>query len=146
MRGCTCRGGLTLCDQCAQLAARAVDAPPARLVGGLLTPGQVQQVTERVFQAAVIRLAKERGWLVHFAHDSRKSPAGYPDLTLARMPRPASGGHPGSPGQLVIAELKVDAPLTIEQEVWLATLSHVTQTRTFLWKPEALTSIREILC
>lgn len=140
MRGCTCRGGLTLCDWCTALAARAVDAPPARLVGGLLTPGQVPQVIEKVFMAAVVRLAKEHSWLVFHPYDSRKSPGpGYPDLTLARLPRD------GRPGEVIWSELKVDAPLTIEQEVWLATLSHVTQTRTFLWKPEDMPKIAQIL-
>lgn len=129
MRGCTCRGNV-LCPQCHALAERA----------GVLAPVEVPAVSERVFQAAVVRLAKEHGWLVHTTYDSRKSPAGYPDLTLARLPRD------GRPGQVIWSELKVDAPLTIEQEVWLATLSHVTQTQTFLWRPDDLGKIREILC
>lgn len=129
MKGCTCRG-LTLCDWCAQLAQRA----------GVLAPSAAPVISERVFQRAVIRLAQERGWMVHTVYDSRKSPAGYPDLTLARRP------GKDCPGQLVIAELKVDAPLTIEQEVWLATLSHVTQTRAYLWRPGDMERIREVLC
>ena len=129
MRGCTCRGSL-LCPWCQQLAQRA----------GVGAPAEGPAVSEKAFQAAIVRLAKERGWLVHFAHDSRKSPAGYPDLTLARLP------GKDRPGQLVIAELKVDAPLTIEQEVWLATLSHVTQTQTYLWRPEDMAKIREVVC
>ena len=128
MRGCTCRG-LVLCDQCTRLAERA----------GVLAPVEAPAVSEKAFQQAVVRLAKERGWLVYHTHDSRKSPAGYPDLTLARLP------GKDRPGELVIAELKVDAPLTIEQEVWLATLSHVTQTRTYLWRPEDMGLIREVL-
>ena len=128
MRGCTCRG-LTLCDQCQRLAARA----------GVLAPPEAPVVSEKAFQQAIMRLAKQHSWLVYHTHDSRKSPAGYPDLTLARLPGKVH------PGQLVIAELKVDAPLTIEQEVWLATLSHVTHTRTYLWKPDDLPLIREVL-
>lgn len=128
MRGCRCHG-LVLCDQCQRLAERA----------GVLAPPAAPVISEKAFQQAVVRLAKQHQWLVHFAHDSRKSPAGYPDLTLARLP---GKGHPG---QLVIAELKVDAPLTIAQEVWLATLSHVSQTRTFLWKPENMEQIRQLL-
>lgn len=129
MRGCTCRG-LTLCAQCHALAQRA----------GVLAPPEAPAVTEKQFMRAVIRLAKERGWMVFHPHDSRKSPGpGYPDLTLARLPRD------GRPGQVIWAELKVDAPLTIAQEVWLATLSHVTQTQTFLWTPASMERIREVL-
>lgn len=130
MRGCTCRGGLALCPMCTQLAQRA----------GVLETPQAPAVSEKAFQSAVVRLAREHGWLVHTTYDSRKSPAGYPDLTLARMPGQER------PGQLVIAELKVDAPLTIEQEVWLATLGMVTQTHAELWTPDAMAHIREILC
>jgi hypothetical protein len=129
MRGCRCTG-LVLCEQCHALAQRA----------GVLTPPEAPAVTEKQLMGAVIRLAKARGWHVFHPHDSRKSPGpGYPDLTLARLPRN------GCPGQVIWAELKVDAPLTIEQEVWLATLSHVTQTRAYLWKPEDIERIREVL-
>lgn len=130
MRGCTCRG-LTLCPVCTQLAQRA----------GVLAVPEAPPVSEKQFMAAVVRLAKEQRWMVFHPYDSRKSPGpGYPDLTLARLPRD------GRPGQVIWAELKVDAPLTIEQEVWLATLSHVTQTQTFLWTPADIERIREVLC
>jgi hypothetical protein len=79
--------------------------------------------------AAVVRVANQHGWLCYHTHDSRKSAPGYPDLTLARLP-----GH-GRPGEVLWSELKVDAPLTIEQEVWLATLSHVQHTEAHLWTP-----------
>ncbi|MCC6312227.1 MAG: hypothetical protein IT345_15125, partial [Trueperaceae bacterium] len=51
-------------------------------------------VGERDFQALVVQLARLRGWRVYHTFDSRRSPAGFPDLVLARPPR------------LVIAELK----------------------------------------
>ena len=51
-----------------------------------------------------------------------------------------------TPGPKSLVQATVDAPLTIEQEVWLATLSHVTQTQTYLWTPDAMGRIREVLC
>lgn len=129
MRGCTCRG-LALCDQCQRLAERA----------GVLAPPQVPAVTETQFQAAIRRLATQHGWLVYAVHDSRKSPPGYPDLTLARMPEGER------PGQVLFAELKVPGgSLTAQQEVWLATLSHVHEVETHLWRPEDWEAIRRRL-
>lgn len=87
-------------------------------------------LSEKAFMAAVVRIAKQHGWQCFHPYDSRKSTKGYPDLTLARLP------GPGRPGEGIWAELKVEAPLTIEQEVWLATLSHVTKTEAYLWTPD----------
>jgi hypothetical protein len=39
---------------------------------------------EKHFQAVVIARAKLYGWRVHFVFNSRKSPEGWPDLTLVR--------------------------------------------------------------
>ena len=124
MRGCTCRG-LTLCDQCARLAERA----------GVLAPAEVPAVSERAFQQAIVRLAKQHGWLVHTVHDSRRSPAGYPDVTLCR-------------GQaLLVQELKVPGGvLTLAQHHWLEALQQVTHVEAGVWVPEDLDHIRRRLC
>lgn len=100
-----------------------------------LEPTMPPGVSEKAFMGAVVRLAKQHGWLCYHPHDSRKSAPGYPDVTLARLP------GPGRPGEVIWAELKVDAPLTIEQEVWLATLSHVQHTETHLWTPADMSTI-----
>ena len=39
---------------------------------------------ESVFQARVVKIAEGYGWKVQFTKDSRKSPPGYPDLTMVR--------------------------------------------------------------
>lgn len=131
MRGCTCRG-LTLCAWCTALAERAVGSgvPGSRGLGGGDTPGIARlPLSEKAFMSAVLRVAKQHDWLCYHTHDSRKSAPGYPDVTLARLP------GPGRPGEVIWAELKVEAPLTIEQERWLATLSHVQHTEAHLWRP-----------
>ena len=92
-------------------------------------------LSEKAFMAAVVRVARQHGWQCCHPYDSRKSAPGYPDLTLARLP-----GH-GRPGEVIWSELKVEAPLTIEQEVWLATLNLVSQTEVYLWTPEDMPAI-----
>lgn len=68
---------------------------------------------EADFQARVLRLAKEHGWLCFHAHDAHRSQPGYPDITAVR------------PGQLVFLELKVaGGKLTPEQATWLSLLQH----------------------
>lgn len=128
MRGCQCRGGPTLCDQCQALAERAgvAVAPPTRLVGGLLTPAQAQQISEKVFMAAVVRLAREHGWLCYHTHNARKSLPGYPDLTMAKAGRP-----------LLFAELKVPGgQLTLQQHAWLEALTLAEGKEVHLWQPD----------
>lgn len=106
-----------------------------RVVGDTSVQAPAPAISEKAFLAAVVRVARQHGWLCYHAHDSRKSAPGYPDLTLARLP------GPGRPGEVIWSELKVDAPLTIEQDVWLATLSHVQHTETHLWRPDDMPAI-----
>lgn len=87
-------------------------------------------VSEKVFQAAVVRLAREHGWLVHTTYDSRKSPAGYPDLTLCRGP------------ELLIRELKIPGGvLTLQQHHWLEDLQRVTHVEAGVWIPDDMPHI-----
>ena len=63
--------------------------------------------TEKQFQAAVVEYAKLCGWLVYHPYDSRRSTAGFKDLTMVRN------------GVLVMAELKTDiGRLTSAQMEW----------------------------
>lgn len=41
-------------------------------------------ITEAQFQRQITDLADITGWAWYHTHDSRKSPVGYPDLTLLR--------------------------------------------------------------
>ena len=71
---------------------------------------QCRPLTEKDFLAMVRRLATLNGWLCYHAHDSRRSPAGFPDLLLL---------HPEM-GAALAAELKTDTGrLTPDQERWL---------------------------
>ena len=77
---------------------------------------------------AVIRLAKEHHWLVWHAYTARKSPAGYPDLTLC---------HPSGQRPLIFAELKVPGgSLTLAQHAWLDALTLAQGKEVAVWLPE----------
>ena len=70
-------------------------------------------MSEKALQSAVVEAAQYGGWLVHFVADSRRSPAGWPDLTLVHM----------TTGRVIYAELKTArGRLTIAQAVWLDAL------------------------
>ena len=81
---------------------------------------------EKVFQQAVVTLAKLNGWLVYHTHDSRKSEPGFPDLVLV---------HPR--GQCLFVELKSETgKITKAQGAWLEALLGVKgRPRTYLWRP-----------
>jgi hypothetical protein len=68
-------------------------------------------VTERAWQQTVVELAQLLGWRVCFTHDSRRSPAGWPDLVLCRPP------------ELIVVELKsARGSVRPEQRAWLEAL------------------------
>jgi hypothetical protein len=63
--------------------------------------------TEKRFQASILHLAGLLGWRVYFTHDSRRSPAGFPDLVLLKS------------DQALFRELKVaGGRLSAEQREW----------------------------
>jgi len=139
MRGCTCTGSMTLCDQCAALAQRAgVEVGGSGVAGARAldrgdTPGIARPLlTEKAFMAAVVRLAREEGWMAYHVHDSRRSLPGYPDLTLVHPKRHVA----------LWAELKVEGVLTLQQAHWLKALGAVRETAAFVWTPEDMATIR----
>ena len=82
---------------------------------------------EDELQAQVIELATMLGWLAYHTHDSRRSAAGFPDLTLV---------HPVS-GALIFAELKRDGQHpTPDQRKWLDALA-IMHTAV-VWRPADL--------
>jgi len=135
MRGCTCHG-MTLCPWCQALAARAVGSgvPGVRGREGGDTPAIARPLlTEKAFMTAVVRLAREAGWLAYHVHDSRRSLPGYPDLTLVHPTRHVA----------LWAELKVEGgALTLQQAHWLQALGQVRETAAFVWTPEDMATIR----
>ena len=81
--------------------------------------------TEKGFMAAVLQLAKIHGWRTYHTFDSRRSTAGFPDLTLVRGPR------------CIMAELKsATGKVTKDQAAWLAALGAVQGVEVALWRPK----------
>ena len=89
-------------------------------------------MTESEFSDSVVELAHMFGWRVAAFRPARTTKgwrtavrydgAGYPDLSMA---------HPN--GTIILAELKVKAPLSDVQKVWSATLALSGVYR--LWRP-----------
>jgi hypothetical protein len=72
----------------------------------------------------VIALARLAGYLVYHTHDSRRSEAGYPDLTITGK------------GRIIFAELKSErGRLRPEQSIWLAALAQCPGVEVAMWKP-----------
>lgn len=93
--------------------------------------------TEREFQAAVVKLARECGWsLVYHTHDSRRSARGFPDLVLVKPGAADADGNPvPGTGRLLFAELKsADGTPTAEQLNWLFGV-RTAGVRAYLWRP-----------
>lgn len=88
---------------------------------------------EDLWQAKVIELAKLYGWRWYHTYDSRRSNAGFPDLTLVKGDR------------LVFAELKSPkGRVSREQREWLEALA-ATGAEVGLWRPEDLPTVIQIL-
>lgn len=93
--------------------------------------------SEAEFQAEVIRIAERGGWAVFSVPDSRRATCGgYPDLTLM---------HPTGPTPLMVAELKREGEQPrADQEQWLSAF-RAAGIPAFVWTPDSLTEIREVL-
>jgi hypothetical protein len=99
------------------------------------TPGRVRpHVSEAVFQAAVVRVAKEAGWAAMHVHDSRRSPAGFPDLILVR-----------DNVQLCWELKSADGVVTLAQAHWLRLLGQVTRVEADVWRPDEMAMLVERL-
>jgi hypothetical protein len=96
--------------------------------------GQMLQeppVSEKVFQDAVVRLAKQHGWMAYHTWSSKRSPEGFPDLVLAKAGQP-----------LYVCELKrEDGQVTLAQQAWLAALGACTGVVAEIWRPKDLEEI-----
>src|SRR5205823_7610491 len=90
-------------------------------------------IAEKPFMAAVIKIAKLRGWMLYHTHDSRRSTSGFPDLVLVRPPR------------LIFAELKSQSGKpSMAQVEWLDALSGCGF-EVHLWRPSDLERVAWIL-
>ena len=106
-----------------------------RVRDGSLTAGQQHYVSEAVFQGAVLRLAKQSGWMAYHTWSSKKSPEGFPDLVLAKAGQP-----------LYVCELKTDTGIVSQaQQAWLEALAGCTGVVGEVWRPAQLSEIVERL-
>lgn len=96
-----------------------------------------RHISEKDLAATVIEMARAYGWLVAGVVDqrvyARRFSAGVPDLMMVRGKR------------LVFAELKSQrGKVTPEQQEWLSALV-VTGAEVYLWQPQDLDLIEEVL-
>ena len=111
-------------EEYAQLMLRMKGRP-------LQAPSSPIEASEAAFQAAVIRLAKEAGYLVYFTKDSRRSPSGFPDLALAKA---------GAP--LILTELKTETgQVTPAQAAWIEALGQASSIEAHVWRPSEWSTI-----
>ncbi len=91
-------------------------------------------LTEALWQRQVLDIAHLYGWRSYHTHDSRRSNAGFPDLTLVRPPR------------VVFAELKsMRGRTSSDQRAWLADLNACPGVETYLWRPDQLDQVVAVL-
>ena len=81
-------------------------------------------MTEKQLMAATVELARLLGYLVYHPFDSRRSVAGFPDLTMCRGSR------------LLFVELKTEKGIeSVAQLDWSQALHHAGA-ETYLWRPK----------
>lgn len=91
-------------------------------------------VSERQFQDAIVELATRLGWMWYHVPDSRRCPAGFPDLVLCRPP------------VLLFVECKTDrGRIRPEQHEWLAALHGCDGVQVRVWRPRDWPEIEETL-
>lgn len=92
-----------------------------------------EAVTEAQHQAAILELAQLTGWRWYHVPDSRRCPAGWPDLALWRPPR------------FVMAELKRDNGRLSEAQ--RETIGELRQCgiEVYVWRPRDWSEIERVL-
>ena len=92
-------------------------------------------LAEKDFQAQVMELAQWADWLTYHTHDSRRSPAGFPDCVFVRGDR------------LVFAELKREkgGRVSPAQRAWIDALEATGQAEVYLWRPSDWPEICRVL-
>jgi VRR-NUC domain len=92
------------------------------------------RITEKHFQAQVLRLAKITGHKVFHDYNSQRSEPGFPDLVIVKhtMKRP------------IFAELKTETgQLTEDQWAWRLVLDEMPGVDYRLWRPSSWDEIEE---
>lgn len=94
--------------------------------------------TEAQWQATVVEMARHYGYRVYHTFDSRRSTAGYPDLTIV-------GTSPKGRPRCIFAELKSErGKLSAAQEEWLDLLKQSGQ-EVYVWRPSQWDEIEKAL-
>jgi hypothetical protein len=94
----------------------------------------IAPLDEKQFTAMVVSAARMTGHLVYHPYDSRRSAAGFPDLTIVHPER-----------GLLFAELKTaTGRLSRNQVLWITTLEDAGA-RVFVWRPEHWDQIVAVL-
>ena len=97
-------------------------------------------ITEDMLLATVTGIAKALGYRTYHTFNSRRSAAGYPDLTLIRQAPEPEGTR------LIYVELKsARGRLTSDQRDWLSALATVPGVEVYIWFPADLSDIEDIL-
>jgi VRR-NUC domain len=97
--------------------------------------GMTPAVSERSFQAQVVKLLGLHGWLVYHTWSSRHSPAGFPDLLCVRDNR-----------VLAIECKTAKGKVTDRQRTWLTALDGVKVVESFVLRPAAdLSALEELV-
>src|SRR5262249_36636853 len=92
----------------------------------------IKELTESKFQQMVLGLARLHRWEWFHVYDSRRSPAGFPDLVLVRE-------------RVVFAELKTDTGrLHWQQRLWQEWLKKAGA-EVYIWRPKDWQTIQDIL-
>lgn len=98
-----------------------------------------RDASEKEFQAQVVELATWLGWSVYHTFDSRRSAAGFPDLTLVRD------------GEMIMAEVKSQTGRVRSSQLdWYARLLLVQDAApdafaVRVWRPSDMPAIESIL-
>ena len=96
-------------------------------------------VSEEVWQAAVMKVAKDAGFLAYHTYRSRKSAEGFPDIVLCHAI--AGQGHP-----LYLVELKTDTGIVSQaQAAWLEALAGCTGVVAEVWRPADMAHVIDML-
>ena len=97
-----------------------------------MTRNPMPAITEKEFRQQIVDLARTLGWLAYWTWRSTHSPAGFPDLVLARE-------------RIIFAELKTQSgKLTEAQQEWITALREAGGC-CYVWRPADWPSIVDVL-
>ena len=110
------------------------EATPAVYRRGHRPSDQLPAMKEKAFMKQVVELAKRLHWETYHPWLSVYSAAGWPDLALVKPPR------------LILAELKsAKGKVSAAQQKWLDLLRQCPGVEVYVWRPDDLDQIAEVL-